>query len=84
MTPRQFYARHNAEIEREKRQTDLVRLSTYLISGPNLKKGTTLRKFWPVPWDQAKTDFSDRDPKELEKFRERIQKRFKRGNNRGT
>jgi len=90
MTPRQFYARRRGYLEQEKRQTELARISSYLISGPYLKKGTSIRKFWPLPWDGENVpEFPKQDPEEAARFRERAkkifeQKRLARGNNSGT
>lgn len=53
MTPRQFVAYRNGVTERQRQAAELARAVAYLVSGPNLKKGTTMRKFWPLPWDVA-------------------------------
>jgi len=90
MTPRQFYARRRGMIEQEKRETEIARISAYLISGPYLKKGTSLKKFWPLPWDEV-PKFEKQDPAEMAAFRERASKRIKyehakrnNGNDSGT
>lgn len=77
MTPRQFFARRNGLIEQEKRQTELARIVSFLISWPDLKKGTSVRKFWPLPWDsETAPEFEQQSKEDRDAWRERAKKIF--------
>lgn len=68
-TPRYFAARQEAYVERNKRDMEALRLSTYKICYPYLNRGSTLKRFWPMPWDKTSaTVFEPADPVELKKF----------------
>lgn len=87
MTPRQFAAWQRGENNRYKQHVELVRAAVFKMHDQP-KNGTSIKRFWPLPWDEAPT-FEDRDPKELEAFRERAKKRFQQkralnGNDSGT
>lgn len=93
MTPRQFYAMRQGQIEREKREAERIRLAAYLIATPTTNKGKTimpLRRWWPLPWDNETAPvFEEQTPEERAAFAEKAkriieQKRLKRGNNSGS
>lgn len=89
MTPRQFAARKKGL----RREAELMRIQAFLIcsySG-NMKRGTTPRRFWPLPWDNENAPkFEPQDPEKLAAFKERARKIFEQkriargGNNSGT
>lgn len=41
------------EDQSEQMHWERSRQMAYLIAGPYLKRGTTLKQFWPMPWDKA-------------------------------
>lgn len=88
MTPRQFFARQKAENEKEKRGVEVARISAYLIAGSsgNLKKGITMRKFWPLPWDTEAKKIVQQSEEEQKAFTEGVKRLIaqQRGNNSGT
>jgi len=86
MTPRQFAAWQRGENNRYREHAELVRVSTYMICAPNLKQGTSVRRFWPLPWDEALV-FEAQTKEVADAFRDRAkaiikQKRKQNGNNR--
>lgn len=92
MTPRQFFARRNGQIEREKREAERIRLAAYLIATPTTNKGKTImpiRRWWPLPWDNETAPvFEEQTPEQRAAWEERAKriikhKRLKRGNNSG-
>lgn len=76
MTPRQFVAYRDGVTQRQRQQTELARAVAFLVSGPNLKKGTTMRKFWPLPWDVA-PKFEPQSREELDAFEARAKAIFR-------
>lgn len=79
MTPRQFFARLNAQRDRDRQQAELARIMSFLIAGSsgNMKKGITLRKFWPLPWDNDKVvKFEPQSPEERKAFEEKAKRVF--------
>ena len=77
MTPRHFFARHRAQVERDRQTAELARIVSFLVAGSsgNMKKGTTLRKFWPLPWDKAPT-FEAQSDDEKKAFEDRAKRVF--------
>jgi hypothetical protein len=85
MTPRQFFAWMRGYNRRFEEQAELIRASTFLISGPHMKNGTTITKFWPLPWDK-KPVIIPQSKEQRDAFRERAKRIFKErhGNHSGT
>lgn len=82
MTPRQFHAWRKGQ----RKATELARAVAYLISGPNLKPNTSLRKFWPLPWDIVPKiePVSQEQIKFIEDNARRLFESLDRGNNSTT
>lgn len=87
MTPRQFFARLNAQRDRDKQTAELARAMAFLIAGSsgNMKKGLTLRKFWPLPWDSERVvTFEPQSPEERKAFEERAKRVFQQIKNKNA
>lgn len=85
MTPRQFFSWMRGYNRRFEEQAELIRASTFLAKGGPLKNGTTLKKFWPFPWDK-KPEIIPITKEERDAFRERAKRIFRErhGINSGT
>ena len=68
MTPRYFAAMVKAHDERQRVGFDLLRVQTFLICAPNLRKTATLARFWPSPWEKQKAIWEPIDPAILANF----------------
>lgn len=88
MTPRQFFARQRADVERERRGIEVARISAFLVASVsgNLKKGTSMRKFWPLPWDTEAKKIVEQSEEEARAFKEGVLRLIaqQHGNNSGT
>lgn len=68
-TPRWFDAKVTAHDNRMKYDFERLRVSTFLICSPNLKKNATLDRFWPSPWREKKViEWQPVDPAVLANF----------------
>jgi hypothetical protein len=68
-TPRYFDALVKAYETRQKIEMERLRMSTYMICAPYLRKHTTPQKFWPLPWEKAQTaQWQPIDPTVLANF----------------
>lgn len=70
MTPRWFAARVKAYDEARRTEFDLLRVQTFLICAPNLRKHATLKRFWPSPWEEqiAAVEWGNIDPAAMANF----------------
>ena len=68
-TPRYFSAQVKAHDDRLRYEFERVRVSSFLICSPHLKRHATLARFWPSPWDAPKkVEWTPVDPAILANF----------------
>lgn len=68
-TPRFFDAKVKAYDDRLKYEFERLRVSSFLICSPHLKRNATLDRFWPSPWAKVKViDWQPIDPQALANF----------------
>lgn len=75
MTPRQFAAWNRGVTQRQRAHIEAIRIQTYLICLPNLKRGTNMKKFWSLPWDET-PKIPVQTPEEIAHFNTNARKIF--------